>query len=54
MYTLFTRALKPYLNCTSYEKGKAGRVAGSKMGGKKSKSSKRGGARAFSVITAFI
>ena len=47
-------ALKPYLNHTGCKKGKAGRAVGSKIGGKKGRSSKRGGTRVFSVVTASI
>ena len=54
VYTLPTRAPKPHLNYISCGKGRAGRAAGSEMGGKKSKSSERGGAGAFSVVTTFI
>ena len=47
-------APKPHLSCTSCGKGRAGRAAGSKMGGKKGKSSKKSSAGASSVVTAFI
>ena len=54
MYTLPTWAFKPHLSYTSCGKGRAGGAVGGKMGGKKGKSNKRGGARAFSVITTSI
>ena len=47
-------ALKPYLSYTSCKKGKASGAAGSEIGGKKSKNSKRGGIKAFDVVTASI
>ena len=54
MYTLPAWALKPHLSYTSCRKSRAGGAVGSEMGGKKGKSSKRGGTRAFSVVTASI
>ena len=47
-------ALKPYLNRTGCKKGKAGRAVGGKVGGKKGRSSKRGGTRVFSIIATSI
>ena len=52
VYILPIWVSKPYLSCTSCGKGKAGRAVGSEMGGKKGKSSKKSGTKAFSVITA--
>ena len=54
VYTLPAWAFKPYLSYTSCGKGRAGGAAGSEIGGKKSRSSRKGGAGAFSVIAAFI
>ena len=54
VYALPIRAPKPYLSHTSYKKGRAGEVVGSKMDGKKGRNSKRGGAGASSVIAASI
>ena len=50
MYTLPIWALKPHLSHTSCGKGRADGAAGGEMGGKKGKSSKRGGAKAFNII----
>jgi len=49
-----TRAPKPYLSCASRRKGRVGGVVSSKMGGKKGRSGRRGGARASSVVAAFV
>ena len=54
MYALFTRAPKPYLSHTNYKKSRAGGAVGGKIGGEKGKSSKRGSAGAFSIITTSI
>ena len=54
MYALPIWTFKPHLSHTSCKKGRAGRAAGNKIGGKKNKSSKRGSTGASSVITAFI
>ena len=54
MYTLPIWALKPHLSHTSCGKGKAGRAASSKIGGKKGRSSKRGGTGASSIVTTSI
>ena len=51
MYALPTQAFKPYLSCTSCGKSRVDKAAGNKIGKKKGKSSKRGGAEVFSVIT---
>jgi hypothetical protein len=42
-------APKPYLSCTSCEKGRAGKVVGGKIGRKKGKSSKRSSTGVFSI-----
>ena len=52
MYTLLVQAFKPYLSYISYKKNKSGKVAGSEIGGKKSRSGKKGGTKAFNIITA--
>ena len=50
MYALPAWAFKPHLSHTSCEKGRAG----GKIGGKKGRSSKRGGTRASSIVTASV
>ena len=45
---------KPHLSYTSCRKNRAGGVVGGEISGKKGRSSKRGGAGAFSVVAAFI
>ena len=45
-------APKPYLSHAGYRKNRAGRMTGGEMGGKKGRSSKRGGTGASSVVTA--
>ena len=52
MYALPAWAPKPYLSYTSRRKGRTGRAVGSKIGRKKGRSSKRGGAS--SIVTAAI
>jgi hypothetical protein len=54
VYTLPAWAPKPYLSRAGCGKGRAGGAVGSKMGGKKGKSGRRGGAGVFSVIAASI
>ena len=54
MYALPVWAFKPHLSCTNCEKDRAGGAAGGEIGGKKGKSSRRGGAEAFSVVTISI
>jgi hypothetical protein len=54
VYVLPVWAPKPYLSCTSYRKGRAGGAVGSKIDGKKGRSSKRGGTRVFSVVITSI
>ena len=46
--------LKPHLSRTGYRKSRAGKVAGSKIGGKKGRSSKKGSTGAFGVVTTSI
>ena len=52
MYTLLTWAPKPHLSYTSCGKSKAGEAASGEMGGKKSRSSGRGGAGVSGVAAA--
>ena len=54
MYTLPVWAFKPYLSHTSCGKGKAGKIVGNKMGGKKGRSNKRGSTGVFNIITTSI
>ena len=54
MYALPVWAFKPYLSRASCGKGRVGRVVGGKIGRKKGRSSKRGGAGVFSVTTTSI
>ena len=52
VYTLPAWAFKPYLSYTSCGKGRAGGVAGSEMGEKKSRSSRRSSTKVFGVVAA--
>jgi hypothetical protein len=54
MYALPMWAPKPHLRCASCGKSRVSGAAGGEMGGKKGRSSGRGGAGVFSVITASI
>ena len=54
MYTLPVWAFKPYLSCASCRKDRADGAVGGKIGRKKGRSSRRGGAGAFSIVAAFI
>ena len=54
MYALLVWAPKPHLTYAGCGKGRAGGVVSSEIGKKKGKNSKRGGARAFSVIAASV
>ena len=54
MYVLPAWAPKPHLSHTGCGKGRADRVVGGKMGGKKGKNNKRGGTRVFSIAATSI
>ena len=51
VYALPTWAPKPHLSRTSYRKGRAGKAVGSKIGGKKGRSSKKGNTGVSSIAT---